>query len=443
MNTIKRIFSFARKEHVMLIGMFLISFLIRIYFVLFLRKIPDADELNYDVYAISLLERHQFGTDGVSGAYITPFYPMFLAGIYFLFGHNYLVVQIVQALLGALVCLMVYFISKEVFDKSVATLAFFLMGIHYYFIRYGIFILSENLFIVFVALSTLLLIRFCKSPSYGYGALFGLVCSIATLTRSAYAFFVFMAIMVLVLKKSDFLNIAYKKLIKILAVIVLCFVLPVSVWTLRNYFVFKSFVPLGTEAGVVLYAAYNPPEGKILDSAVHDDITWEASQKPELEYCRFLIKHTFLSIKKDPTKLYKYIPLKLMYFFSPFDWVAFEGNGVYNFASAFILPLSFLGIILSLRKKISGLKFIVLLPVIYFLLITIAVMGVPRTRLPVEPCFIIFAAFFMHYVYMKSRFKLITVFSFAAFYFINYILYLNTHAVKAISKMFCQNLGLW
>jgi len=110
----RRILELIKKERVGIIIMFALALLIRLYFLFALGEPPDADELNYDMFAMSLLERHEFGVNGAPTAYITPFYPLFLAGVYFLFGHNYIAVHIIQALLGASLCLMLYFIAKEV-----------------------------------------------------------------------------------------------------------------------------------------------------------------------------------------------------------------------------------------------------------------------------------------------------------------------------------------
>jgi 4-amino-4-deoxy-L-arabinose transferase-like glycosyltransferase len=440
-----------RKERAILIIIFVLALLLRLYCAFqydeSVRLLQNNDQLTYIHFAESLLHHNTFArADGQPTAYITPLYPLFLSVIYFFFGVNHLYVRIAHALLGSIVCLLIYFIAKEVFSRSVARLAFFFMSIHWFFISYGGHLLSENLFIFWVALSTLYLIKFCKKPAYLYAALFGLFSSLGTLTRSAYFLFPFMVIAILWFVP-NLVNIAKRKLLKFSIVAVLCLVFPVSIWTIRNFCLFKSFIPLGTEAGIVLYAAYNPPGGKILDSSPDGELEGRTPEMSEIEDCRFLLKQTFLSIKKEPSKIYKYIPLKLMYFFSVFDWLTFERDvddqGVYNLSTGFILPLSFMGIILIFRKKYSYFNLLPLLPVIYFLLITIAIMGVPRTRLPVEPYLIIYAAFFVNYMYIKNRSKLMTVGIFGLWYFLNYALYINSDRAKAAGRMFFERIGLW
>lgn len=434
------------KERAILIIIFVISFLLRLYYAVHYDEsifLGSNDQLGYVEFAKSLLYHHAFNSaDGRPSAYITPLYPLFLSVIYFFFGVNHLYARIVQALLGSLVCLIIYFIAKEVFSRSVARLAFFFMSIHYFFISYGGHLLSENLFIFLVSLSILFLIKFCKKPTHLYAVLFGLFSSLATLTRSVYFFFPFIVITMLFLRL-NFINLPYKKLIKFSLIIVLCLIFPVSIWTVRNYLVFKSFVPLGTEAGIVLYSSYNPPKEKVFDSSPEDEVTLSHPELSEVETCQFLLKQTLVSIKKEPSKIYKYIPLKLMYFFSVFEWVAFKVSGAYNFSTGFILPLSFLGIILMFKKKYPQINFILLLPVIYFVLITIVIMGVPRTRLPVEPYLIILASFFVHHIYSQSHSKIRIVSIVSIWHLFNYLLYLNSLNVKIIARSIVEKIGLW
>lgn len=439
-----------KKIDLLLLAIFLLSLLLRLYVafsyeeeLFYNNPLYGNDQLNYDILARNLLQEHGFNfEDGQPTAFITPLYPLFLSVVYFFSGGSYLCARIVQALLGSLVCLLIYFIAKEVFNKPTAILAFFFMSIHYFLIRFGAHLLSENLFIFLVALSMLFLIKFCKRASYLYVSLFGLFSGLATLTRSAYFIFPFMMIMILWFVP-NLLDITKRKLLKFSTIAVLCLIFPVSIWTIRNFYLFKSFIPLGTEAGIVLYSSYNPPQGKIFDSSPDDELQGSTSEMSEIEECRFLLKQTLLSIKKEPSKIYKYIPLKLMYFFSVFDWLAFKNQGTYNFSTGFILPLSFTGIILIFRKKYPSFTLLPLLPVIYFLFITVTIMGLPRTRLPVEPYLIIYAAFFVNYIYTRSPFKLKIVSIISLWYLFNYICYLNSDKVRMILRGVFQKIGLW
>ena len=437
-----------KKERTLVLTFLILALSVRLYFVFTTQQPISGDQYTYDTMAMFLLKHHSLMiVEGKPTAYITPLYPIFLAGVYACIGHSYLWLRIIQAILGSFLCFVIYLIAKEVFDRRVAALALLLAAIHHFFISYGLLFYTENLFMFLLAISILFLVKFCKSGSYGYAALFGLFSSLTVLTRSAHFLFIFFAAAFLLLFPK-FMSISYQKIVKCLSLAIVCFIIPVSLWTVRNYIVFKSFIPLGTEAGTVMYSAYNPFKGKILDKCIQDSVTMNSPETSESGACRYLIKQTALSIKKDPTKIYKYIPIKLMYYFSVFDWLAFikdgvEIQGAYNFSSAFIIPLFFLGAAVALFKRRSFRILIVLSPVIYYILISAVVMGVPRTRLPVEPYMIIFAAFFMVYIYDKMRFKFFAMGIFTFWYFLNYLISLNSDAVKIAARGFFTRIGLW
>jgi hypothetical protein len=168
-----------------------------------------------------------------------------------------------------------------------------------------------------------------------------------------------------------------------------------------------------------------------------------AHRMPEAQGCDFLVKHTIGLIKKDPSRIYRYIPLRLMYFFSPFDWAAFAGPGVYNFSFAFIFPLALMGLAIIFKRYGAFLAALVISPVVYFIIIAALIIGVPRTRLPVEPYLIICAAFFIYRAVHKSRHKIFSVGVFVFWFALNFILYLNSAAVKAAARSALRAIGAW
>ena len=262
------------------------AFLIRLIFIFLAIGPLDGDEAYLRQNGFIHIERARFLRARRPPGLYNAFIPYVFIRSIFLFGHSYFVVKIIEALLGSFTALIIYFISKKIFGKQVAFIAFILMALHHFFIRYSTLILSENLFIFWLSLNILFFLKLCQRPSRYNAAMFGLTCALATLTRSAYFLFVFMAVIYLFFTKKH-LVLKYKELRKIIIYIFLFFIIPMSLWTARNYIVFKKFIPLATESGVVLYAAYNPPRGKLLDKSVHDDITLEASRKPEVEYNNF------------------------------------------------------------------------------------------------------------------------------------------------------------
>jgi len=60
-----------------------------------------SDQIYYDGIASDILNHGRFTFEG-QDVFIEPFYPLFLAGIYAIFGHNYDAVRIIQIILFAL-----------------------------------------------------------------------------------------------------------------------------------------------------------------------------------------------------------------------------------------------------------------------------------------------------------------------------------------------------
>jgi len=72
---------------------------------------PIADEVQYDQVALGLLNEHQYKI--VDGYLLSPGYPIFLASVYKLFGHNYNAVYYLQFVILGLISFTIYQISKK------------------------------------------------------------------------------------------------------------------------------------------------------------------------------------------------------------------------------------------------------------------------------------------------------------------------------------------
>ncbi|MFC1678668.1 hypothetical protein ACFL2T_00410 [Elusimicrobiota bacterium] len=74
------------------------------------------DALEYHTYAVSMLDDHEFSGHGGDRAGRTPGYPVFLAMIYALSGRSGAAVVAVQCLLGALTCLLLFYVAGRLLD---------------------------------------------------------------------------------------------------------------------------------------------------------------------------------------------------------------------------------------------------------------------------------------------------------------------------------------
>ena len=109
-----------------LLTILFLALVIRIVFVSVLN--PDgyyfSDTRHYDGAAKHLLAGEGFG-DSYNRA---PLYPLMMAGIYYMFGTSFLMVRLVEVLLGVLFCYLVYGIAREKYSATVAGLACFFIS---------------------------------------------------------------------------------------------------------------------------------------------------------------------------------------------------------------------------------------------------------------------------------------------------------------------------
>lgn len=107
--------------------LFIAALIVRIIFIVTLQNsFYFLDSVSYDAAAVNLLNKGQFGLNYDR----PPVYALFLAGIYFLFGKSIFAVRIVQALMGAVIAVIIAIIGKRVAGRKVGALAGVLWSIY-------------------------------------------------------------------------------------------------------------------------------------------------------------------------------------------------------------------------------------------------------------------------------------------------------------------------
>ena len=111
----------------MSVAIFATAFLIRVVYVLMIREhpgfdAPSMDALYHDKWARAIAAGEPF----LEGPYFrAPLYAWFLGSIYWLFGPNYLLPRLLQAILGSISCVVVYYLGRDAFDRRVGAVAGF------------------------------------------------------------------------------------------------------------------------------------------------------------------------------------------------------------------------------------------------------------------------------------------------------------------------------
>lgn len=375
-------------------------------------KIPRIDAQDYDTIAINLLNGKGYSLNPEKGvtSLRLPLYPLFLAFIYLIFGHNYVAVRIIQSIMGALLCIIIYYIGKKAFNERIGLFSAAALALYQPYILYGFyggpgFLYSENLFTFLNALLVFFLMNnLFKEFSLKNGVITGILLGLLVLARPFGAFFpLFLAGLVI-------WKFPFKEALGRVLVMFLFFILTMSPWIIRNYIVHKAFVPFSTMSGFVLFAnnnAYTRGSGivnvtNIFPPAELDRIT----KMPEIEQDRFYRNLGIDYISKNYRRMPKLMFKKLLCVWDLFQ--TYYDNGlkrIYNIWYAVIFMFGLVGIIKTIQRKLTMNNLLLLLLFLYVSFMTVLFSGDSRLRYYIEPFLIIFACegVFAIYNYFKNK----------------------------------------
>lgn len=398
-----------------LLCILLISLIVRVAFCMAVPIPIIKDSSGYNRLALSLLSGYGLSYDRVNPTLFRgPIYPLFLAGIYSIFGYNPVYARLVQSLAGAIMCLIFYYISKQCLDELVSRQVAWAVAFHPVLVALSSSLISELLFTVLLGLGAIFLTYgFIKKYMMAYfisGVLFG----ITTLTRSITAYFApFLLCAQLVFYKN-------KKLVLGHIALFLCgqflIILP---WTARNYIVSGQFCAVATGGGIALWlGTYTPGKGYDLgmNQAVYDrydEIVGEGQSYTTITNDKKLFIASIQNIKNDPIGYLLLIPVKFQRMFISAYGSFFNvhqiplSNYFKNPNLVLQNPLVFLWLIFMLMLSMTVLIFGViglwstrdrlnefapiLSIIIYFVIFHIFTFSSARSGIPVLPFILIFS----------------------------------------------------
>ena len=111
-------------------------------------------------------------------------YPLFLAGVFSIVGYNLHVVLWLQAIVSAVTALIVYFLAREVGNKTSAAMAFALAIVYYPMALDAAFLLPETLVSFWITLGAYTIVRYVKDPGVRTGLWSGLVIGVAVVVKA-------------------------------------------------------------------------------------------------------------------------------------------------------------------------------------------------------------------------------------------------------------------
>ena len=389
-------------------------------------KVLKHDDSRYEQIAISILNGEGFSKDGTPIAWRGPLYPYFIALVYRLCGTNPDIVRLIQIILGAGLCLVIYIIGKLVFSPQAGLLAAGFTAVYQPFIRYLYcggpgYLYTEILYMLILSLAVWALLCYARAQSLKYMVSSGvLLCVSAMVKPTILGFFPFLFFWILHLKKFNFLK-GFRDFLIISAV----FFIVALPWTIRNYIVFKEFIFISNESGDVFIKG-NHPDAR--GGVVWVDSELEKDPANLRKYSETYIKNA--KYKEGLSYLFNN-PRRIPYlFFKKFivNWNFFGEDGKYNFCYGLALFLGITGIFIALRNMNAGI-FLLLNLLFWPTLLALIFFGEPRYRYPAEPYLIVFAGYALHFMYSKAKENKVYFTVLIFFLAVNSFLYLFSDSV--------------
>lgn len=242
--------------------------------------LPQQDAWDYDRHARSIAAGDGFPdsyyvVDRGPSALRAPGYPYFLGGFYAVSGNSIAVGRLVNVVLGTLAVLLIYLITRRIWGRRTGLLAAGLAAIFPPLALLSRELLSEPLFIALELGAVLCVLEFRRSRSLRWAAVAGLLSGLAALTRNPGPALVIPLIVGLWVLRPGF----SWRAARAPALGLLCMLLAIAPWTVRNAVDFGRLIPITSGTGFALAGTYN-------ELSLHDDEhpgTWR-SPKVAAEY---------------------------------------------------------------------------------------------------------------------------------------------------------------
>jgi Flp pilus assembly protein TadD/4-amino-4-deoxy-L-arabinose transferase-like glycosyltransferase len=449
------------KEKLWVLAIFVIAFALRIIYLLQIKNnphffSPTMDPLYHDVWAQNIA-----GGNWIGGKvfFRAPFYAYFLAIVYKIFGHSYMVPRLIQHLVGSFSCVLVYFLAKRLFGRTVAVVTGLIAATYGMLLYFEGELLLDSFLVLFDLLLILFLLKAKDNPKFSKWFICGLTLGLSAITRPNILFFIpFVWLWIyLVLKKKKL----FKKIVIHWASFLLGAILVISPVALRNLIVGGDLVLIASQGGINFYIGNNKNADGV--SAIFYREDWQyrdfqqmaenetGKQMKPSEISNFYYRKGINFYLKDPVSGLKLLVKKLYLFWNRFELS--NNQDIYFFrrysSIMRILPLGFwligplglVGMILSLvgiktdkkarLKKITSSRENTWLFVLFVFsyMITVVMFFVPaRFRLPVLPFLMIFTGYSVVWLIERLSQKDFSALKWFVFLLVPFALFTNSNA---------------
>lgn len=423
---------------------------------------PQLDSQHYDDWAWGIAQGNWIGGDKAYWA--SPFYAYFLAIIYRIFGHNYVVVGVLQVFLGSVTWMATYWIGEELFSKRVGIIAALIGAFYSYSIFMDGELLKNSLAAFTTTLAILLVLKAKKKDSSALWLISGLNLGLTVLSQPNVLLFIPLFISWGV----DWKRRGRRDIVSICAFIFgAAFI--ISPATIRNYIVEKDFVLVTYNGGINFFQGNNiESDGGALTSKLYKLIPQREEERtrgvPEKSLGRKLksseiSKYWFFLGKRfiyENPKTFVRLTFKKFLLF--WNWYEVPNNVDYYFVKrsstvlslplisfGIISPFVIVGLFLSLGNWRGHLLSYGIVLIFMFTLVLFYIIG--RFRLPIVPFLCVYAAFSIErlYAYFKERdykktfIVIIAIILMGVVANLNILKYPPEHSQKILGNIYMKN----
>lgn len=359
----------------------------------------------YDTIAKNILNGEGFVYESFGTTYyafLPPLYPIFCAVLYKITNFNYLFALIFQSMISAGLCAVIFFISKRIFGKTVASIACLFTIFHPGLLVYStktLHVLTIDSFLF--ALFILVLFKLREQYSIRNQLAAGVILGLCILTRATVILFLPLAIIWLIWNAKE----KRKRMSSSIVFVILISVLVITPWTVRNYLHYKRFIFIRANSWDLLWLGNNPNASgalycqgdKTVANFVPKEIIGESEDVQNVwfkkEVLNFWRENPFTALKLYFKKIYHF------WWFSEFSGKEYPASWllIYKVYYSFILITFLYGIwkIFSADRykniRYASLLILILLCSICFMQSLFYVEG--RHRWEVESLMLIFTSF--------------------------------------------------
>jgi hypothetical protein len=382
---------------------FILSFVIRL--ILFFAPIESLTALQGDEQAYSSMAESIFNGTGWQdyagrSSYLPPLLPIMLALSYQLFEVDHNSAKVLMIILSSFVAPAIFIVSKILFDNklSVSLMAATIVTFYPPSIYYSNMLLTENAASLFAPLILISYLLTSKTHSFWGTIISGILWGLAALNRPVFLMLPIFLLISQILLQIISRSICWRWRFTNWAIGILVMIITISPWTVHNYLVHDTFVPIHSASGYMMLICngkLNHPDiqkglfyykDKQYETVLNDTLN-------EIEKDEIAMEMALSEIRENWPLLFKPVLNRAKNFWTwrpdPYD-STFTRN---DLVMAIIwIPILFFFIFSLFNRKVQT-SWPALAIVLYVFVTILPFWGSPRFRFPIDSLIIMYASF--------------------------------------------------